>query len=276
MARLCQRIVDSRGFQTTILAVIALAAIAVGLETYPEVAAGNEAFFTTLDAIFLGVFTVELALRLGAYAPRPWRFFRDPWNVFDFATVAIFYTPLVGSEAALLRLARVVRMFRLLRAVPGLQRVIIALIHSLPSLGYIGLLLTLLMYIYAVVGHFLFAAADPDHFGNAGTAMRTLLQVVTFDEWTLIMTSQPNQVASTLYFVSFILIGTMIVLNLFIGVVVEGFDHARREWEAEGERLVVISEDRRDGVGEDLARISARLDELKRELDRLVERARRA
>ena len=275
MRQFCQRIVDARLFQTTVLVVIGLAALLVGLETFPEVASANERAFATLDAIFLGIFTLELAVRIGAYFPRPWLFFRDPWNVFDFLTVAIFYTPFVGSEAALLRLARVIRMFRLLRAIPGLQRVIIALMHSLPSLGYIGLLLTLLMYVYAVVGHFLFGDNDPDHFGNAAIAMRTLLQVVTFDEWALIMTSQTNQVASTLYFVSFILIGTMIVLNLFIGVVVEGFDHARREWEAEGEKLVVISDERRDGVEEDLSRISERLDEVKRELDQLVARARR-
>jgi voltage-gated sodium channel len=92
--------------------------------------------FSVLDGVLLAIFTVEVAIRIMAYGARPWAFFKEPWNVFDFLTVAIFYLPFVGSEIAILRLARVARMLRLIRAVPGLRLLVVALIHSLPSIGY--------------------------------------------------------------------------------------------------------------------------------------------
>jgi voltage-gated sodium channel len=137
--RICQRIADSPTFQMSIIIVIGLAAILVGAETFHEFAEQNQAVFSTLDAILLAIFTAEVVIRLLAYGSRPWDFFRNGWNVFDFLTVAIFYLPFVGSEVAVLRLARVIRMMRLVKAVPGLRMLVMALFHSLPSIGYIGL-----------------------------------------------------------------------------------------------------------------------------------------
>jgi len=275
MQRVVQRIVESARVQIAVLCVIGLASILVGLETFHELASEHEALFSRLDTLLLVIFTLELAIRIAAHWPRPMAFFRDPWNAFDFLTVAIFYTPFVGSEAALLRLARVVRMFRLLRAVPGMQRVVLALVHSLPSLGYIGLLLFMLIYVYAVAGSFLFGRTDPEQFGNVAVAMRTLLQVVTFDEWGMIWKAQQDQMFATLYFVTFILVGTMVVLNLFIGVIMEGFEHARIHT-TDQDGLVATADGRREGAEVELARISEQLESLKSEVDRLLMAARQA
>jgi voltage-gated sodium channel len=128
----------------------------------------------------------------------------------------------------------------------------------------------MLIYVYAVVGSFLFADTDPEHFGNLGLAMRTMVQVVTFDDWAAIMNAQPDPLVATLYFIPFILIGTMVVLNLFIGVIIEGFDHARRRVVIEPVPEEPTTDGRQPTIEADLARISDELDSLKRDVDRLV------
>ena len=118
LVRVCRQVADSPIFQSFILVVIGLASLLVGLETFDELAIEHQAIFSQLDSLLLAIFTVEVAIRMLAYGGRPWAFFKEPWNVFDFLTVAIFYLPFIGSEVAILRLARVVRMLRLIRALP--------------------------------------------------------------------------------------------------------------------------------------------------------------
>lgn len=267
----CGRIAGATWFHGAALAVIVVAALIVGLETFPDVSVRYGALFERLDQIILALFTIELLVRLGAYATRPLDFFRDPWNVSDFVVVAIFFTPFVGAEAAVLRLARILRALRLVTALPGLQLLVLALIHTLPSIGYIGLLLSLLMYVYGVVGTVLFAASAPEHFGNLALAMVTLLQIVTFDDWARLMRDQPDQLVAALYFISFILIGTFIVLNLFIGVIVQGFDEAKRHHLARmkgrhpaADPLIAAGE-RTDELG----RLADEVASLRREIERL-------
>ncbi len=276
LAQVCQRIAESRLFQGAILVVIGLASILVGLETFDDLTAQYGELFSALDALVLGIFTLEILIRIGAYGRRPWAFFRDGWNVFDFLTVVIFYMPFVGSEAALLRLARVLRVLRLVKAVPGLRLLVAALLHSLPSISYIGLLLLIQIYAYAVVGSFVFGETDPEHFGNVAIAMRTLMQVITFDDWAAIMRAQSNQVAAVIYFVTFILTGTMVVLNLFIGVITDGFTSAREQFEAERQELAAVVQAEQNEVEAELQRIHAQLNELTHDMDRLVLTTQRA
>jgi voltage-gated sodium channel len=274
--RTCQRIADSPTFQTSIIVVIGLAAILVGLETFHEFAQQNQVVFSTLDTILLAIFTAEVVIRLLAYGSRPWDFFRDRWNLFDFLTVAIFYLPFVGSEVAVLRLARVIRMMRLIKAVPGLRMLVMALLHSLPSIGYIGLLLLMHVYVYGIVGSFLFGATDPERFGHVGEAMQTLAQVVTFDDWAAIMRAQENRVVAAAYFITFILTGTMIILNLFIGVIMEGFASARAQFEAERQEMAAVVREEHDEVEDELARIHEQLTILTHDMNRLMAANQRA
>ena len=270
LAGTCKRIADSAVFQNLIIAVIGLAAVLVGLETFDQITAEHLTLFVALDGLLLAIFTIEVAIRIGAYGRRPWDFFRDPWNIFDFSTVAVFYFPFVGAEIAVLRLARVVRMLRLVRVVPGLRLLVVALIHSLPSIGYIGLLLFGQIYIFAIIGCMLFGETDPDRFRNVAIAMQTLTQVLTFDDWAQIMRSQQNQLVATVYFVLFILIGTMIILNLFIGVVMDGFTQARQQFEAETQSLAAAVVEETTEVEVELAQVHERLTELTRDIQRLM------
>ncbi len=233
MQTFCQRVSHSAAFQRFVIGLILLAGVLVGLETDRDLMARHGGLLHALDRSILALFVAELLIRIGAEGRRPWRFFLDPWNVFDFAIVAVCLLPFDTQFAAVLRLARVLRVLRLVTAVPKLQILVGALLKSVPSMGYVAILLALLFYVYAVVGVTFFGPADPEHFGSIGRAMLTLFQIVTLEGWVDIMQPLmgPGMIPglAILYFISFILLGTMIMLNLLIGVIVNGMDEAREE-----------------------------------------------
>jgi len=258
MKERCRQITESRGFNRFIIAVILLAGLLVGLETSDEISATHHGLLIWLDRLVLLIFIVEIAMKMVALSPRPQNFFRDPWNVFDFVIVAVCLVPASGGFGPVLRLFRLLRVLRLLTAVPKLQILVSALLKSLPSMGYVTMLLFLLFYIYGVAGVMFFGANDPVHFGSLGYSLLSLFRVVTLEDWTDVMyiqiygsdkyegynltaaemtgyTLEPEAmpVLSVLYFVSFVLLGTMIMLNLVIGVIINGMDDARIEAEIE-------------------------------------------
>jgi len=251
MISIARKITESRWFSNTIVAVILAAGVVVGLETYPANMTQWGTELHLANAIILWIFILEIVLKWIALLPRPWTFFRDPWNVFDFIIVVLSLLP-VGAEAVtVVRLFRLLRVLRLLRALPALQILVSSLLKSIPSMGYVGVLLGLLFYIYAVAAVFLFGGNDPWHFGDLQTALVSLFGVVTLEGWTDIMYIQmfgcdvypgptgeagclhPNAmpVGGALYFISFVLIGTMVILNLFIGVIMNGMEEAKSEQE---------------------------------------------
>jgi len=120
-------------------------------------------------------------------------------------------------------------------ALPKLQVLVEALLKSIPSMGYVGLLLSILFYIYAVTGVFFFGKADPIHFGTLGDAVLTLFGVITLEGWTALMydllrgDSGVAPFKVVVYFVSFVMFGTMIMLNLFIGVIMNSMNEVQEE-----------------------------------------------
>lgn len=286
------RWVDSNEFQYGILAVIVLAALLVGLETSPDLVARHGALLHGLDALVLWVFVAEAALKIARYG---YRYFFDPWNIFDFLIVVVCFLPIGGQYAAVLRLARVLRAMRLITAVPRLQLLVGSLLKSIPSLAYVGLLLVVLFYIYAVMGVFMFRGNDPVHFQDLSTALLTLFRVVTLEDWTDVMyiqvygsdaypgygdyarahlreVSQAMPILGVAYFVSFVLIGTMIMLNLFIGVIINSMDEAQAESEAEARRKH-IERDGQISVGDEIRLVEEELEKTARRLGELRRRA---
>ncbi|MEM8867040.1 MAG: ion transporter [Verrucomicrobiota bacterium] len=246
-----RRIVDSKLFRNFIIGVIVFAGVLVGVETFPSMMEKYGDFLHLLDKIVIGIFTAEVILKIAAEKTKPWRYFNDGWNLFDFTIVAVCFLPLGGSYVAVLRMFRLLRVFRLVTVIPKLQLLVTALLRSLPSMFYVCLLLFLLFYVYAVIGVMLFSGNDPIHFGNLWTSFLSLFRIVTLEDWTDIMYLQMygsdayqgfNQSIAHLaakpkamplvgaaYFVSFVLAGTMIMLNLVIGVVINGMDEAQKE-----------------------------------------------
>ncbi len=276
---------DARWFQNGVTGTILAAGALVGLETYPGLAEPHHDLFKLLDAIVLTIFVLEIVVKMGSEWPRPLRYFQDPWNVFDFMIVAVCLLPFAGNSAAVLRLARLLRVLRLVTALPRLQVLVATLLKSIPSLGYIALLLGLLFYVYAVAGTILFGANDPVNFGSLEVSLLSLFQTVTMEDWVDLLniqrmgcdvygydqlphlctqpTAQP--LLGVAYFVSFILVGTMVVLNLFVGVIMNGMDEARREIDdaARKARGELGFEDEMLALQSDLSRVQERLAQLR-------------
>lgn len=282
------RMVVSKWFATTILGVILLAAALVGLETSPELMERYGGIIHGLDEIVLWIFVVEALVKMAAHGRRFYRYFLDPWNVFDFVIVVVCFLPFDSQYAAVLRLARILRALRLVTAVPSLQLLVGSLLKSIPSMFYVGVLLLILFYMYAVMGVFLFSANDPVHFGDLALSMLSLFRVVTLEDWTDVMYIQmfgsnmyadydglnsanaPTKprampLVGAVYFVSFVMLGTMIMLNLFIGVIISSMDEARKEREEE-QRQQHISEIGHATVGDDMARLEHELEDLTEKL----------
>ena len=249
MQQLARQIADSPKFQNTITALIVIAGVLVGLETYPAVEAAYGTYLHAADKVILGAFIVEIVVKMAAEGKKPWRYFVDPWNVFDFVIVAAALLPFGGSAATVLRLLRLLRVLKLVRALPKLQLLVSALLKSIPSMGYVSILLCLLFYVYAVAAVFMWGGNDPVHFGNLQTAMVSLFRAVTLEDWTDLMyinmfgcdaygydgmqelctAPSASPVLGAFFFISFVLVGTMIILNLFIGVIMKGMDEAQEE-----------------------------------------------
>ena len=176
-----KKIANADWFGTLVLWVIILASLLIGLETYPRFADGTSAgnLINVLQKIVLGFFVLEALIKLGSFGSRPWLYFKDPWNCFDFIVVVICLLPMDNQYAPVLRLARIFRALRLFTALPRLQILVMAMIKSLPSMFYIGCFLFLHFYVYAVIGTTTFRNNDPVRFGSLHKSFLTLFQVVT-------------------------------------------------------------------------------------------------
>ena len=200
------------------MGLIVINAIILGLETEAAVMQAYGDVLVTIDHVILGVFVVEILLRI--YAHRL-RFFRDPWSLFDFAVVGIALVPASGPFAVL-RALRVLRVLRILTIVPSMRRVVGALLDSIPGLSSIALVLMLLYYVFAVIATKLFGTSFPQWFGSLGESLYSLFQIMTLESWSMgivrpVMEVHPN---AWVFFVIFILIATFTMLNLFIAIIV--------------------------------------------------------
>lgn len=266
-------IVASNVFRQFITFAILVAGALVGIETDNTLSPGALEALHVADAIVLAIFAFEVVVKMIALSPASWRYFRDPWNVFDFVIVAGALLPFISSYALLLRLFRLLRVLKLVRALPRLQRLVGALLHSLPSMAYVLVLLLILFYVYGCAGVFFFAEHDPDRFGTLPRALLALFQVVTLEDWPDLMSPQMGHAPAIAigYFVSFILIGTMVMLNLVIGVVLEGMKSAELEQVAEARRLLT-RRDASPSVREELAQLDLELVRLRELTARITAR----
>jgi voltage-gated sodium channel len=214
-------LVEHKRFQQLIIWVIVVNAITLGLETSANVMREFGGVLHAADRVMLAIFTVEVGLRLYALG---WRFFRDSWNIFDFLIVGISLIPATGPFSVL-RALRVLRVLRLISAVPAMRRVVSGLLAAVPGMASIGALLSLVIYVAAVMATKLFGTISPQYFGDLGTTLFTLFQTMTGEAWPDIarevMAAAP---LAWIFFVIYILISSFAVLNLFIAVIVNGME----------------------------------------------------
>ena len=255
MSNQFSRISEHRLFKRFIIFTILLAAVVVGVQTYKEFAQKYSSLLSILDGFILLVFIIEDGIKILAEGKKPQNYFKNPWNVFDFLiVVACLLEPIFdlgGEFLPVLRLARILRVLRLVTAIPKLQLLVTCLLKSLPSMFYVSILLFLLFYVYGTLAVFFYGENDPIHFRNLQSSILTLFRVVTLEDWTDVMyinmygsdnygysakdfskwtpTPSASPLGAAIFFVSFVLIGTMIVLNLVIGVIMNSMDESNRE-----------------------------------------------
>ncbi|MEO1018171.1 MAG: ion transporter [Pseudomonadota bacterium] len=243
-----------------IITVIAINAITIGFETSPTVMAAIGPLLIAIDTIAVVIFVIELGLKIAAYG---WRFFRGPWNIFDFIVVAIALAPASGS-LSVLRALRILRALRLVSTVPQMRIVIQALLAAIPGMASVIALMTLVFYVFAVMATMLYGEAFPDWFGTVGASLYSLFQIMTLESWSMgivrpVMDVFPYAWA---FFVPFILITTMAVLNLFIAIVVNSMEKVHSTEIAEHDALHAMDQ---GAILEELRQIRHEMAALKRE-----------
>ncbi|MGB0720680.1 MAG: ion transporter [Bdellovibrionales bacterium] len=231
-------------FTHFITAVILINAVILGFETDAGIMRRYGDILHLLDHIALGIFAVELVLKLIAYRLS---FFRAGWNVFDFVIVVIALVPASGP-LAVLRALRVLRVLRLVSVVPSMRRVISALLTAIPGMTSIMAVLMIIYYVSAVLATKLFSGhPDPQiaaQFESIAATMYTLFQIMTLEGWSQEIVRPVMDVypLAWLFFIPFIIITSFAVLNLFIGIIVDAIStiHVEEGKESEAAKLAKI------------------------------------
>lgn len=242
-------LVEAKAFTRTIVALILINAAILGLETLPDLDARHRSLLAAADRLILAIFVGELCVRIFAHGAR---FFRDPWSLFDAATVSIALVP--ANEAfSVLRALRVLRVLRLVSAFPQLRRVVQGLLSAIPSLGSITAILVVLLYVFAVIAAKLFGADYPQWFGGLHRSLFTLFQVMTLEGWPdIVRAVSATHPYAWVFFVIYILLATFTVLNFFIAVIV---DAMQKTHESHDDRMEITL----DRIGKNIEELNSRL-----------------
>lgn len=212
-----RKIVECRPFQWAILGVIVFNSILFGLQTSRSLTHSYGAMLQRMDQICLWIFVIELGFKILAYGKR---FPCDPWNIFDFLIVAVSFASDMNMLSSL-RLFRVLRVFKLLSGMRHMRIIISAILRSLPGVSWAGMLLLLVYYVYSIIGTNLFGSVFPEWFGDLGKSMYSLFQIMTLESWSMgiarpVIAEFPY---AWLFFVSYILLSSFIVMNIVVGIV---------------------------------------------------------
>ena len=218
------------------LALILFNAVVLGLETFGSIADGRQRTFDLVYAAILAAYILELLTRFTATGWNVREFVADKWNVFDFVVIAVVVVPGVRQTGMILRLIRLVRIVRIIRFLPDLQTIVGAIVRSVRGIASLAAATALLLYIYGMLGWILFAEHDPERYGNIGRAMLTMFVMLTLE-------NLPENVAmgqqvsewSIPFFISYALIMSFLIFNLFIGIVLGAMEEARTAQAAEHE-----------------------------------------
>ncbi|PND56331.1 ion transporter [Mycobacterium sp. ENV421] len=225
---LCRRMVGNPVFETLIVIVILINAAMLGAETFPTVSGGLDHAFDVGYNVILAIYVVELLIRLTAAGWNAREFTKNRWNVFDFLVIGASFIPGLRTTAMLLRLVRLARIVRIIRFLPDLHVVMGAIARSIPGVASLAAATALLIYIYGMLGWVFFGNYAPEHFGNVGRGMMTMYVMLTLE-------NLPENVDmglkvspwSVLFFISYTVILSFLVFNLFIGIVLNSMEEAR-------------------------------------------------
>ena len=262
IVRFARVVVGNKTFDWIITGVILTQAIVLALEATPGIHSFGRVFSFT-NGLVVTVFIIEAALRLTAQYPRPQMYFRDAWNCFDFAIIVLSLMPFTGGFSTVARLVRLLRITRLITKSTELRAIVSTLFRSIPSIFNILILLSILFFIYAIVGYHLFRNVDPQHWSSFLTSATTLFQIITLEGWVDVMEPIISNLGPIywIYFASFILVGTFIVINLFISVIVRKSEEAYQQVQQESQIPLTQQE-----IMQEIKEIHRILEELERRI----------
>ena len=263
-----KQFIESQSVQNFIIGLIILNSITIGFETSDKVMSSIGDALLLIDKIILAIFVLEITLKLYAYG---FSFFKSGWNVFDFSIVAVALLPASGA-LAVLRSLRIFRSLRLIKNLPKLRFIVESLLHSLPSLGWIFVLLALVFYVFAVIGTKLFGAAYPEWFGNLGASMFSLFQIMTLEGWVEISRTVMREFPlANIYFIIFILLASYTTLNIFIAIVVNTMSEVQQKTSKEGvEKIGNIIQDEKEELREDIRQLKEQITKMEDKLTKRV------
>lgn len=251
------RFIESKRIQWITTGIILFNAAILGAETSDGLMAAYGPYLIALDKLCLAYFVLEIGAKLATYRLSFWR---NAWNCFDFAVVAIALAPGAGIWGVL-RSLRVLRILRLLTVIPQLRKVVAAFIHAIPGLSGVVALMCIFYYTFGVLVTSLFGDAFPEWFGTLGASFYTLFQIMTLESWSMgvvrpVMETFPWAWA---VFVPFIVVATFTILNLFIGIIVSTMQELSNQVEGDGDH-------NNDKLLETLSRMERDLAELRSRL----------
>ena len=230
--RRLKKIDSSKIFQGIIIAVILLSALLIGVKTH-DLPTHFVAVLALLDLAITIFFVIEIVIRYLA-SPKKKKFFHNGWNIFDTVIVIGSLIPTGGSGVLLARLLRVFRVLRLVSMVPELRLLINALLKAIPRMGYIALLMFVIFYIYAAIGSMFFNQINEVLWGDVLISMLTLFRVATFEDWTDVMyETMAVHPLSWIYYLSFIFLTAFVFLNMMVGTVLEIMSKEHENFRAE-------------------------------------------
>ena len=221
------KIKDNRIFQFSVVIIIIFNAILIGATTYQlDPFFLNAIYF--LDYLITIFFVIEILIRFIGEKEKK-NFFKDMWNIFDSLIVLISLVPIPNNSSFLvLRLLRIFRVLRLISVIPELKKIIESLLASVKKVFFVSLLLFVIMYVFGSIGSILFSETDPERWGDLGKSLLTLFQVLTLSSWeTVMLPLQKSFMFSWIFFVLFISICSITILNLVIAILVDVVNHQK-------------------------------------------------
>ena len=235
------RLVYSSQFELLIAFVILVNAVSLAILTMPDLDKSVREACEQIDLVCFVIYTVELVLRIISYGKRPWEFFRQGWNVFDFVVIAA--APFFAGQTAVLRILRLLRLFRIFRFLPEVRVLTTSIVRSLPPLMSLAVLIFVALFMYGMLGFYLFGESDPTNWGSITEAMTSLFILLTLENF-------PNYLEAGVaispwalpYFLSYVFVVVFTVLNVLIGVVLNAMDEAREENRERAKRMGQLSE----------------------------------
>ncbi|MEQ9299183.1 MAG: ion transporter [Cyclobacteriaceae bacterium] len=261
-----KRLLESSLFQNGIIFLIVINSLLIGLETSDYWMRHYGHVIDQVDLMILGVFIVEITLKLVVYH---YRFFKNAWNVFDLMIILISVVP-AASSFTVFRAFRILRTLRLVKNVPKLRFIIESLLKAIPSIGWIVALLLMIFYVFAVLGTNLYGEQFPVWFGSLGKSMFTLFQIMTLESWSSgiarpVMSEVP---IAALYFIVFILVATYTTLNVFIAIVVNTMNEMHhQEIMEEDSRIKLFVHEEHEQLKTHIGALSDEIRELKQVIE---------